>query len=313
MSWSLAGVDLKSVALVNGEPVVRWVLHNPFNFNLGVRGIAFGTLSAYTVGCIVMVAMLMRGIGGRGGGGIRLRAARLKPHWHTLRRLIRVGVPNFFETLGMWAGSLLVVIMVGRMGAATPGLLGSHLVAVRIEAFSYLPGFAFATAAATLVGQYLGAGSPKLASKAVRICSIAAATFMGLMGILFIVKPAAIVGLMTSQEVHLTFTPPVLRTTGCIQIPFALSLVFRSALRGAGDVKAAMVLTWFCTYLLRLPMAYAFCGVSIPLWGGRVLENPFPWHWGLTGVWVGLCLEIVIRAALFWGRFAQGHWSRQRV
>jgi Na+-driven multidrug efflux pump len=308
MSWSLAGVDLQSVAIVNGEPMVRWVLHNPFNFNLGVRGIALGTLSAYSVGCVVMVAMLSRGI-----GGIRLRAARLKPHWHTMRRLIRVGVPNFFETLGMWAGNLLVVLMVGRMGAETPGLLGSHLVAVRIEAFSYLPGFAFATAAATLVGQYLGAGSPKLASKAVRICCTAAATFMGLMGILFILKPESIVGLMTSQEVHLTHTPPLLRTTGFVQIPFALSLVFRSALRGAGDVKAAMVLTWFCTYLLRLPMAYAFCGVSIPLWGGRVLENPFPWHGGLTGVWVGLCLEIVIRAALFWGRFAQGHWSRQRV
>jgi Na+-driven multidrug efflux pump len=311
MSWTLAGVDLKSTSIVSGEPVVRTILHNPFSFHLGVRGIALGTLSAYTVGCLVMTLMLARGVGG--SGGIRLRLARLKPHWHTLRRLVRVGVPNFLETLGMWAGSLFIILMVGRMGAHHDGLLGSHIVAVRIEAFSFLPGFAFATAAATLVGQYLGAGSPKLASKAVRICATAAATFMGLMGLLFIFKAKAIVGLMSSQEVHLTYTPPVLRTTGCIQIPFALSLVYRSALRGAGDVKAAMVMTWLCTYLLRLPLAYIFCGVSIPLWSGRVLENPFPWHWGLTGVWVGLCLEIIIRATVFWLRFKQGHWARQRV
>jgi Na+-driven multidrug efflux pump len=313
-SWSLAGVDLKSVHIVNGEPITRWVLHNPFNFNLGVKGIALGTLSAYTVGCLVMTAMLIRGIGGP--TGIRLRPARLKPHWHTLRRLVRVGIPNFLETLGMWAGNMLIVLMVGRMGAESgghPGILGSHFVAIRVEAFSFLPGFAFATAAATLVGQYLGAGSATLARKAVRICGTAAATFMGLMGLLFIFKPESIVGLMSSQDVHLTYTPPLLRVTGFVQVPFALSLVFRNAIRGAGDVKAAMILTWFCTYALRLPMAYAFSGVSIPLPGGHTIENPFPWHWGLTGVWIGLCGEIIIRAALFWARFAQGQWSKTRV
>jgi Na+-driven multidrug efflux pump len=98
-----------------------------------------------------------------------------------------------------------------------------------------------------------------------------------------------------------------------VQVPFAVSLVLRGALRGAGDVKAAMVLTWVTTYLLRLPMVYMFSGVNLPLPGGGIFENPFPWHWGLTGVWVGLCAEIVIRAALFWARFAQGKWARARV
>jgi putative MATE family efflux protein len=308
MSWSLAGVDLKSVTIVNGEPVVRWVLHNPFHFHLGVRGIALGTLTAYTVGCIVMTTMLSRGIGG--ATGIRLRLGRLKPHWHTLRRLVRQGVPNFLETLGMWAGNFLIMLMVGRMGE---GVIGSHLFAARIEAFSYLPGLAFGTAAATLVGQYLGAGSPTLARKAVRICNTAAATFMGLMGLLFILKPQSLVGLLSSQDVHLALSPPLLRLTGFVQVPFAVSIVLRSAIRGAGDVRAAMILTWICTYLLRLPLAYAFSGISIPLPGGHLIENPFPWHWGLTGVWVGLCGEIIIRATVFWLRFAQGQWSRQRV
>jgi putative MATE family efflux protein len=307
VSWLLSGVELRSVAVVGDAQVVRWLLHNPSPLSMGVRGIAIGTCVSYILGCVLMLAMLSRGV-----GGIRLRRARLRPHWHTLRRLVRVGVPNFLETLGMWAGNMLIILMVGRMGMEHAGFLGSHLLAIRIEAFSYLPGFAFASAAATLVGQYLGAGSPAMARRAVNVCALCASVFMGLMGVLFIARPATIVGLMSAQEVHLELTPPLLFVTGMVQVPFALAIVYRSGLRGAGDVRAAMWLTWVTTYLLRLPLAYAFSGISIAIMGA-VIPNPFPWQWGLLGVWIGLCAEIVIRAALFWGRFLQGRWATARV
>jgi Na+-driven multidrug efflux pump len=146
----------------------------------------------------------------------------------------------------------------------------------------------------------------------VNICVTLASVFMGLMGVLFICWPESITGLMTAQDVHLQLTPPLLFVTGMVQVPFAISIVYRSALRGAGDVKAAMWLTWITTYLMRLPMAYAFSGVTISLFG-YVIDNPFPWRWGLLGVWIGLCAEIVIRAVLFWARFRQGKWLRARV
>lgn len=317
VSWALSGVDLKWSSIEGGRVVSHVLVHNGLGINLGVKGIALGTVIAEVVGAIVMLTMLARG-----STGVTLRARRLKPHWHTLARLFRVGWPNFLETLGMWAGNFAIIIMIGWLNATSPGLLGAHLVAIRIESFSYLPGFEFGAAAATLAGQYLGAGAPELARKAVWRCAWGASAFMGVMGAVFMLAPQAIVGLISSQPQHLEQTPKALFITGMIQIPFALSMVFRQALRGSGDVKAAMWISWITTYGMRLPLAYALTGTRIPLpsWlGGGELANPFPETWShslggpLAAVWVALCSELVIRAAMFTGRFMQGYWARSRV
>ncbi len=317
VSWGLSGVDLKWSSIENGRVVSHVLLHNTLGINLGVKGIALGTVIAEVVGALVMLAMLARG-----STGVTLKARRLRPHWHTLTRLFRVGLPNFLETLGMWGGNFAIIIMIGWLNATSPGLLGAHLVAIRIEAFSYLPGFAFGAAAAALAGQYLGAGAPELARKAVWRCAWGASAFMGVMGVAFIVAPQTIVGLISSQAQHLEQTPRALFITGIVQIPFALSMVFRQALRGSGDVKAAMWISWITTYGMRLPLAYALTGTRIPLptwFGGGELANPFPSEWShalggpLAAVWVALCSELVIRAAMFTGRFMQGHWARARV
>lgn len=304
-SWVLAGVDLKTVEVVNGHTVTRVLLENPFPFDLGVTGIAMGTMLGYAVGAVIILGALARG-----RSGVTLRRSRLRPHWHTMRRIARVGLPNFAETLGMWAGNFLIVLMVGWLGA---GMVGAHSVAIRIEAFSFQPGFAIGLAAATLAGQYLGAGSPRLARRAVLICAGIASLIMGSIGVVYMTMPRALVALLSIQPTHLEQTPRLLFVTGIVQVPFAISIVLRTALRGAGDVKVVMYATWFCTYALRLPLAYALSGVDIPLPSGGVLENPFPWDWGLTGLWVGLCIEILIRGAIFGARVLHGGWTRHRV
>lgn len=307
-SWALAGVDLKTTAIIDGEPVTRVILHNPFGFNLGVAGIAWGTVLSQFAGAAFMLAVVLRGV-----GGVRLVRHRLRPHVSTIARLARVGWPNFLETFGMWVGNFLVLLLVGLMG---PGALGAHVVAIRIEAFSFLPGFALGSACATLVGQYLGAGSPALARRAVVICSAAASLFMGVCGMVFVLAPERVVGLMTSQAAHLELAPGALFAAGCIQIPFAIQLVVRAAVRGAGDVRAAMWITWICTYAVRLPLAWLLSGVDVPMpgfLGGGVLPNPAPESWGLAGLWWGLCLEIVVRFGAFTWRFAGGKWAHARV
>ena len=60
-----------------------------------------------------------------------------------------------------------------------------------------------------------------------------------------------------------------------------------TAVQICGDTKVVMLLTWFSTYAIRLPAAWFFSGVDIPLWNGMVIPNPGP-DWGLVGVWVGL-------------------------
>lgn len=303
LSWILSGVDWQ-VAGSNGE--VRTLLSNPFGFEMGIRGIAIGTVLGQCVGALMVLRMAIGGT-----WGIRLRARRLKPHWHTIRRIVRIGLPNLFETFGMWIGNYAVMLFVGWLGVT--GLMGAHIVAIRIEAFSFLPGFAMGAAAATLAGQYLGAGSPAMARKAIWICTGIAGTTMGLTGLIFVLFPRAIVGMFSSQPTHLDVAPALLIISGLVQVPFAASIVWRSALRGAGDVRSVMLMTWWSTYVVRLPLAYLLSGVDIPLGGGRVFENPVPWEPSLAGLWIGLCAEIVVRAVLFGRRFMSDQWTTKRV
>jgi len=304
VSFALVGRDLTRTRFVEGGWEVRTVLDNPFGFDMGVSGIALGTLIAQAVGATLMLGLMTRGV-----GGVRLRARRLRPHWHTIRRLVRLAIPNYLETFGLWFGNGLVLLMVGRLGA---GALGAHIVAIRIEALSFTLGFAMGTAAATLVGQYLGAGSARLAQQAVIRCAAIGALLMGGLGALFVIMPRSIVGLLTSQPAHLERAPSLVLICGLVQIPFALAIVFRSAIRGAGDVRAAMVLTWVLTYAVRLPLVFLLSGVVIPL-GRDGISSPLGFEPSLTAVWVALCTELAIRGVAFSIRFFQGAWAHKKV
>lgn len=297
VSWALSGA---AVGGVRGPA------------DLGVTGIAIGTVAGDIAGACVVLTMAVRGT-----WGIRLIGRRLRPHWHTVRRLVRLGVPNFAETFGMWFGNFLIILMVGWLAAGQgEALLGAHMVAVRIEALSFLLGFAMGAAAATLAGQYLGAGAPELASRAVWRCTLIAAGLMYAFGLVFLYAPRGATLALTEQPTHLAYVPVLLMVCGFIQVPFALAIVTRGAMRGAGDVRVVMTITWVCTYLLRLPLAYLLSGVDIPIperFGGGVIVNPSPIDGGLVGLWVGLCAEHVIRASAFLARFLQGGWRRARV
>jgi Na+-driven multidrug efflux pump len=87
-------------------------------------------------------------------------------------------------------------------------------------------------------------------------------------------------------------------------------------MRGAGDVRGVMVLTWITTYAIRLPLAYICSGVDIPIpefLGNGVIENPAPWEPSLAGLWIGLCSELVLRGLLFGVYFLRGNWLKARV
>ncbi|MGP1346581.1 MAG: MATE family efflux transporter [Phycisphaerales bacterium] len=313
VSFALAGVDLTHArTLPDGTIQTTTIVHNPFPFELGILGIALGTLVAWTVGAAIVLGLLVRGM-----HGLRLVGRRLRPHAITSARLVRVAVPNFLETFGMWFGNFLTILMIGWLGVQ--GYLGAHVVAIRIEAFSFLPGFAMAMAAATLTGQYLGARSPELARLAIIRCATVGAAIMGGFGLLFVFAPEPIVGVFSQQPTHLELTPTLLRICGLVQINFAIGIVIRGAMRGAGDTKVVMAITWFTTYALRLPLAWLFCGVDIPWFdGGTLLHNPAPLqNWfgvhPLVGFWLGLCTELGLRFVWFLIRFLHGGWMRVRV
>jgi Na+-driven multidrug efflux pump len=149
-----------------------------------------------------------------------------------------------------------------------------------------------------MAGQYLGARNPRMAQRSVLACAAVAVAIMGSMGVLFMTSGRFLTSVISSEDVFLRHVPNMLFICGTIEIFFALALVFRQALRGAGDAMGPFLITTVSSYLVRLPLAWYF-GVHLEM--------------GIEGIWVGMCLEIVVRSGLFAARFFQGRWKRIRL
>ncbi|MEM7627344.1 MAG: MATE family efflux transporter [Planctomycetota bacterium] len=264
----------------------------------GVAGIATGTAAGWVAGAMLTLFVVIKP-----GGPIRLHAHRLAPHWHTIKRILRIALPSLVDRFGHWLGNFAVMMLVGyiairNLGGDGSALQGAHIVAIRIEAISFLPGLGVAVAASTLAGQYLGAGSPAMARRAVLTCWAVGAGIMVVMGLTFVLFPVAWTRLMTDEPKILALSPQLVRICGFVQIGFASYLVLSEAMRGAGDTKYPMILSNFSTWCIRLPAVWLM-GIHFEL--------------GLVGVWYALCGELILRGMLFAGRFLHGGWMKVRV
>lgn len=261
---------------------------------LGVQGIAWGTAGGTAVGAVVIAAVLLR------PGLLRLRLRRLRPRKAMLGRIVRIALPSVGEGLGHWLGNFAIIVLVGFIAVSLNenSFQGAHIVAIRIEALSFLPAMALAAAASTLTGQWLGAGDVAAARRAAIACWLSGAGAMTLLGIAFVAIPGFFVRLVTDQPELLELSPKLVRICGFVQFGFGSAIVLSAAMRGAGDTRTPMLLTNGLTWGVRLP-AVAFFG----------------WYlgWGLTGVWLGLCGELALRGVVFITFFFRGRWERVAV
>ncbi|BAM02490.1 MATE family efflux transporter [Phycisphaera mikurensis] len=261
---------------------------------LGVLGIAWGTAGGTAVGAALILAVLLR------PGLLQLRWRRLAPRRELLRRIVRIAIPSVGEGLGHWLGNFAIIVLVGWIARdlGEDAYQGAHIVAIRIEALSFLPAMALAAAASTLTGQFLGAGDRARAKRAAIACWLAGAGAMTLLGVAFVAVPGFFVRLVTDQPELLELSPRLVRICGFVQFGFGSSIILGAAMRGAGDTRTPMLLTNALTWGFRLP-ACAFFG----------------WYlgWGLVGVWYGLCGELALRGAAFIAFFFKGRWERVEV
>ncbi len=291
LAWALSGVEVSYGS---------WTLPNPVTLDWGVAGIGAGTAISYVTGAVLTLLVMRRGI-----RDIRLEPADLRLERRMTLRVVRIGVPGFLDSFAMWFANLFVLLIIGVIatahglgGEAEKGLQGAHLIAIRWESFSFLPGFAMGTAAGALAGQYLGAGNPRMARRAILACTGVACVIMGALGVVFMRFGYALTRVVSDEPVHLREVPTLLLIAGCVQVAFAVTLVVRQGLRGAGDTTWMFVVTTVSSWGVRLPAAYLL-GVTAGL--------------GLPGVWLGLCGEIVVRGALSVARFAWGRWEQLKV
>jgi len=262
---------------------------------LGITGIVCGTVLAQTLGAVFMLTVLARG-----RAGLRLRYALLKPSPARAWRVLRIGVPAGADGSIMWTGHFIFLMVIARLAAGQIGeaFYAAHIVAIRMEALTYLPATAWGTAAATMIGQALGAGNMKRAIRsgheAVLQCG------------LLTVAVAAGFHLAAHHIYALMHTDPLVREAGTepfrilalLQPLLGMSIIYIHSMRGAGDTRFPLVITLVGIILIRLPIGFVF---------GIVLSG------GLMGAWLGMCADMIWRAASAWLRYCGGKWAATRV
>lgn len=278
------------MTLVNGINIlVSWLLVNgqlglPA---LGVSGAAWGTGISRSVGGVLAVLILWRGRG-------ILRLDRWpRPNTAILSRILRIGLPTGAEQM-VFQGALMIFARSITQLGTTP--YAAHNTVVNAESISFLPGFGFAVAATTLVGQSLGSGDVQRARRSGHEAFLQAGIFMTLMGGLFVVVPEFFLGLLVDDPEIVRVGALPLRMVGVIQPLLAANFVYSGALRGAGDTRWPLLVKLISPWLVRLPLAY----VLIPAFG-------------LNGAWVAMSLDLAFQGVLSWWRFRGTGWERINI
>jgi Na+-driven multidrug efflux pump len=179
------------------------------------------------------------------------------------------------------------------------GHLGAHMLAIRVESMSFLPGWAIATASAALVGQYLGAGSKEMAVKSVRLCWKVAASLMGGIGICFIFLREHLIAFMAPDSAVLQhIASPLVLICATAQPFFATCIILKTSMRGAGATNMVMQWSFGSMIFYRVGVLWWFKGA--------------PWF-DLRIVWIVFSLDLVTQAIVFsWVHF-RGKWLDARV
>jgi Na+-driven multidrug efflux pump len=223
---------------------------------------------------------------------------RLPPHWHTIKRLLRVGIPAGMEGLISWGANFVVLAAINAMDPSNVSS-AAHMNTIRLESLSFMSGIAFATAAATLVGMSLGQKNAARATRAAYYSYALGGGIMTLCGILMITLGRYPARWLSADDPRIVdLTTQCLFITGFIQSGFAASLIFGGALRGAGDTLVVMILNLGTQLTLRCMGA-----IVVTRW----------LHLGLTGVWKVLAGELFIRGCITYARFRQGGWKHIQV
>lgn len=220
----------------------------------------------------------------------RTRAARPDPR--ALRRFFHVGLPIGGQWVTEMVAYAILTTFVARMGEAQ--MAASHAF-VQLMSLSFMQAEGLSMAAATLVGRYIGARRPALAERSFRSAGVLCAILSGLVLLLFVLAPEALIGIFTRDAAVLAHAAPLL-TVGAFYVFFdAMAIVADGALRGAGDTRVPFVYRSAAAWLGMLPLAWLFA---------------FPLGFGLTGAWAGSLISMVGLSALLFVRFRSGAWRQ---
>ncbi len=257
---------------------------------LGVTGAALATFTGRSIGVVYQFYRLLRGT-----ERIRILRNQIHLNFNVLLRLVRVsltGILQFAIAHTSWIGLVRIVSIFGSAA------LAGYTIAIRIVIFIILPSWGLSNAAATLVGQNLGAKQPERAEQSVWRTGFYNMLFLGVIGILLVVFAEPVVRLFTQDPQVVPLAASCLRIISYGNIAYAYGMVMLQAFNGAGDTVTPTIVNFFGFWLLEIPLAYF---LAIPA-GMRS-----------NGVFISIVVAEAFIAGVSIILFKRGRWKMQKI
>lgn len=257
---------------------------------MGVTGAAVSTLTGRSLGVVYQFWILLRG-----NSRIRLRMSDFRLVPRVIGSLIRVSATGVLQFAIAHSSWILLVRIISAFGAFA---LAGYTIGIRIFIFVILPSWGLSGAAATMVGQNLGAHKPDRAERAVYVTGLYNMIFLGAVAIALISMPHAIVRVFTSDPVVAPFAVDCLRIIAFGNLFYAFGMVMVQAFNGAGDTVTPTLINLFGFWVCEVPLAWILA---------------FPAHMQVRGVFVSIPIAEVLMTLLSLTVFMRGKWKQTRI
>jgi len=288
-----ASIAMRTLWLSNGINIVLdpclifgW---GPFP-EMGLTGAAIATTIGRGTGVLYQLYHLFNG-----KNIVRLSMSKFKVHFDIIIGLLKISVGGIFQFA---IASLSWIFIMRIMAGFGSQALAGYTIAIRIIIFCILPAWGISNAAATLVGQNLGANEPERAEKSVWVATKFATLFLLLLGLVFFVFADQSISFFNTNLEVIAIGSSGLKVFCIGYIFFASGMVITAAFNGAGDTTTPMIFNFICFWLIQIPLAILLSKT---------------WSWGPSGVFWAVTFSETILAfiAIYW--FRKGRWKNSTI
>lgn len=257
---------------------------------LGVTGAAVSTLFGRSFGVCYQLWILLRG-----NSRIRIALEDIRIVPRVILSLARVSVTGVLQFAVAHTSWIALVRIISTFGAVA---VAGYTIGIRIFIFVILPCWGLSGAAATMVGQNLGANKPERAERAVWLTSFYNMLFLGFVGISFILFPRAIAGLFTSDAAVLVYAVDCLRIIAWGNLAYAFGMVMIQAFNGAGDTVTPTIINVIGFWLCEVPLAWGLA---------------YGAHMEVRGVFASIPIAEIFISLMCLAMFVRGRWKTSKI
>lgn len=257
---------------------------------LGITGAAISTLVGRTTGVVFQMYTMFSG-----HSRIRLQVSDLKLVPEVLTSLLRVSLTGIMQFMIGHTSWIALVRMVSTFGSIA---VAGYTIGIRIFIFAVLPSWGLSGAAATMVGQNLGAKRPERAQKAVLLTASYNALFLGFVSLFFVFMPEVLVGFFTSDPAESKYAVQCLRTIGFGNVIYAFGMVMVQAFNGAGDTVTPTSINAIGYWLVEIPLAWLLA---------------YRLGWKTQGVFAAIPIAHVCMTLMSGSMFFSGRWKQRKI